>query len=240
MSKFLVLLITALGAAYAQSNGSVTGLVSDQSAAVVPGARITLTNTATGVERPPETGTSTCEICDYNSDKKGLSLFDTTHAFAVSYAYTLPFFSGATGLKKALFSGWQISGLTSLQSGTPYHMHTGSDGPGLGNVDGWGQDRPNIKDPSLLGKSFDDPDTSPILLGAASCTRVAGGFSVVNLRLEEEGPEPLIGILTGSVPADQHNFAVTPNDRMFVRNNLLTPDLQVTEHRLTIKGLVDR
>ena len=46
--------------------------------------------------------------------------------------------------------------------------------------------------------------------------------------------------LTGSVPADQHNFAVTPNDRMFVRNNLLTPDLQVTEHRLTIKGLVDK
>ena len=46
--------------------------------------------------------------------------------------------------------------------------------------------------------------------------------------------------LTGSVPADQHNFAVTPSDRMFVRNNLLTPDLLVTEHRLTIKGLVDK
>lgn len=134
------------------------------------------TNTATGVEKPPETGTSTCELCDYNSDKKGLSLFDTTHALALSYSYTLPFFSGASGLTKTLFSGWQISGLTSLQSGTPYHMHTGSDGPGLGNVDGWGQDRPNIKNPKLLGKSFDDPDTSQALIGA-SCTRVAGGYS---------------------------------------------------------------
>ncbi len=46
--------------------------------------------------------------------------------------------------------------------------------------------------------------------------------------------------LTGSVPADAHNFAVTPNDRMFVRNNLLTPDIDASKHRLTIKGLVDK
>lgn len=46
--------------------------------------------------------------------------------------------------------------------------------------------------------------------------------------------------LTGSVPAESHNFAVTPNDRMFIRNNLLTPDLDAGKHRLTIKGLVER
>lgn len=46
--------------------------------------------------------------------------------------------------------------------------------------------------------------------------------------------------LTASVPAEQHNFAVTPTDRMFIRNNLLTPDIDVSKHRLTIKGLVER
>ena len=46
--------------------------------------------------------------------------------------------------------------------------------------------------------------------------------------------------LTGSVPAEHHNYAVTPNDRMFIRNNLLTPDLDPAKHRLTVKGLVDR
>ena len=46
--------------------------------------------------------------------------------------------------------------------------------------------------------------------------------------------------LTGSVPAEHHNYAVTPNDRMFVRNNHLTPDLDAGKHRLTVKGLVDR
>ena len=46
--------------------------------------------------------------------------------------------------------------------------------------------------------------------------------------------------LTGSVPAEHHNYAVTPNDRMFVRNNHLTPDLDAARHRLTVKGLVER
>ena len=46
--------------------------------------------------------------------------------------------------------------------------------------------------------------------------------------------------LTGSVSADQHHFAATPNDLMFVRNNLLTPDIDVARHRLTVKGSVHK
>src|SRR5262245_25594028 len=46
--------------------------------------------------------------------------------------------------------------------------------------------------------------------------------------------------LTGSVPAHEHDFDVTPDDRMFVRNNLLTPAVDLDKHRLTIKGLVDK
>jgi DMSO/TMAO reductase YedYZ molybdopterin-dependent catalytic subunit len=46
--------------------------------------------------------------------------------------------------------------------------------------------------------------------------------------------------LTWSIPAEHHNYAVTPNDRMFIRNNHLTPDLSESSHRLTVKGLVDK
>jgi DMSO/TMAO reductase YedYZ molybdopterin-dependent catalytic subunit len=46
--------------------------------------------------------------------------------------------------------------------------------------------------------------------------------------------------LTGSVPAHEHDFDVTPNERMFVRNNLLTPVIDINKHTLTIKGLVDK
>ena len=127
------------------------------------------TNTASGVERPPETGTPSCEVCDHVSDLKGVSLFDTPHVLVVSYTYSLPFPRG-NGWAARLFSGWQASGTTIFQSGTPFHLHTGSDGPGIGNVDGVGQDRPNISNPALLGLSLDDPDTSRIALGADSCT----------------------------------------------------------------------
>ena len=46
--------------------------------------------------------------------------------------------------------------------------------------------------------------------------------------------------LTGSVPAHEHDFDVTPSDRMFVRNNLLTLVIDINTHTLTIKGLVDK
>ena len=46
--------------------------------------------------------------------------------------------------------------------------------------------------------------------------------------------------LTGSVPAHEHDFDLTPNHRMFVRNNLLTPLIDFNAHRLTLKGLVDK
>ena len=46
--------------------------------------------------------------------------------------------------------------------------------------------------------------------------------------------------LTASVSAEYHHFTVTPNDRMFVRNNLLTPDIDAAKQRLLVKGLVER
>ena len=124
------------------------------------------TNTAS-VESPPEVGTASCELCSRFSDQKGVSLFDTPHAFLLSYSYELPFAAGANGWKGALFGGWQISGTTLLQSGTTFHPHTGSDSPGFGNVDGQTSDRPNILNPDILGTSPDDPDTSQSIFNRA-------------------------------------------------------------------------
>jgi len=46
--------------------------------------------------------------------------------------------------------------------------------------------------------------------------------------------------LTANATAENLNDAVTPANRLFIRNNLLTPDLQEAGHTLTIKGLVDK
>ena len=127
------------------------------------------TNTASGVEVPPETGTPQCENCSRFSDQKGVALFDTPQVFTISYVYRLPFFAASTKWPAAALKGWQISGTTLFQSGVAYHIHTGGNASGYGNVDGSTGDRPNILNPSLLGKSFDNPDTSVALLGANTC-----------------------------------------------------------------------
>jgi hypothetical protein len=48
--------------------------------------------------------------------------------------------------------------------GTPLTLYIGSDGPGLGNVDGGPGDRLNIVDPSILGRTIGDPSTSTQIL----------------------------------------------------------------------------
>src|ERR1700674_4167520 len=53
---------------------------------------------------------------------RGLSDFDRTHRFVVSYRYDLPFFKGETGAKGALLQGWALSGITIFQSGTPFSV----------------------------------------------------------------------------------------------------------------------
>jgi hypothetical protein len=45
---------------------------------------------------------------------------------------------------------------------------SGSDSPGFGNVDGNGGDRPNIADPSILGRTTGNPDTSAAMLPRAA------------------------------------------------------------------------
>jgi hypothetical protein len=67
---------------------------------------------------------------------RGLSDYDRTHRLTVSYRYELPFFSSATGAKRALLGDWAISGITIFQSGTPFSVTDASAGtaylaPGL-------------------------------------------------------------------------------------------------------------
>jgi hypothetical protein len=56
------------------------------------------------------------------ADSRGLSDFDRTHRLAVSYRYDLPFFRTAEGLKGKALGGWAISGITIVQSGSPFSV----------------------------------------------------------------------------------------------------------------------
>jgi hypothetical protein len=70
---------------------------------------------------------------------RGLSDFDRRHRLTVSYNYDLPFFAGATGLKRTLLANWGISGVTIFQSGTPFSVTDSAAGsaylgPGLASA----------------------------------------------------------------------------------------------------------
>jgi len=53
-------------------------------------------------------------------DSRGLSDFDRRQRFVTSATYQLPFFSHASGFTGGALSGWEISGVLTLQSGLPF------------------------------------------------------------------------------------------------------------------------
>jgi hypothetical protein len=56
------------------------------------------------------------------NDSRGLSDFDRTHRFVASYVYELPLLRHSTGWRHAVVGGWQVSGITTLQSGLPFSI----------------------------------------------------------------------------------------------------------------------
>jgi hypothetical protein len=94
-------------------------------------------------------------------DKKGLSSFDSTHALVGYATYALPVLHG---IPAWIGKGWQVSGALLAKTGTPLTLYIGSDAPGFGNVDGGSGDRPNLLDPSILGRTIGNPDTAPQIL----------------------------------------------------------------------------
>ncbi|HWY20663.1 MAG TPA: TonB-dependent receptor [Candidatus Acidoferrum sp.] len=59
---------------------------------------------------------------------RGISDFNRPHRLSVSYVYELPSFAHAGGAVRAVFGGWAISGVTILQSGSPFSIFDSSAG----------------------------------------------------------------------------------------------------------------
>ena len=134
------------------------------------------TNTASG----PDARVAVAQTeFDSHGDLKALSDFDQPHAFLLQAGYTVPR-QVLGGWPGKLFGGWMVSTVSLLKSGTPFTVESGSDGPGIGNVDGRTGDRPMLLDPSVLGRVVGSPDTSEELLPASA-------FRFVNAPMEQAG-----------------------------------------------------
>jgi hypothetical protein len=102
------------------------------------------------------------QINPYNPRlSRGLSAFDSTHNFVISYNYRLPFDKIETA--KALTHGWEISGVTSFSTGLPITLAETDDraltGTGFGGPIVLPVDTPNFSGGSV-GKT--DPRNNPL------------------------------------------------------------------------------
>ena len=118
---------------------------------------------------------------EVHGDVKGLSNFDQPHASSWRLTYQTPRLGGAETFWNRAFGRWELFSVVLLKTGTPFVVRSGSDGPGFGNVDGASGDRPNILDPSILGRSIDHPDTAPLRLPRSAFAFIQPGEARGNL-----------------------------------------------------------
>lgn len=72
----------------------------------------------------------------------GLLDLDRTHMFTLNYVWELPVFRGRSGPAAWIFGGWQLSGITTFQSGLPVNVTQPGDVANFGG--GTGAQRPNL------------------------------------------------------------------------------------------------
>lgn len=118
---------------------------------------------------------------DVHGDVKSLSDFDQPHAALGRISYLTPRIGSAGSTVNKALGGWSVSSVLLLKTGTPFLMYTGSDGPGFGNVDGAMGDRPNLLDPSLIGRRVDHPDTSRQMMPRSAFSYVQAGQKSGNI-----------------------------------------------------------
>ena len=119
------------------------------------------TNTATGRDGRRARSPTEFDVWGY---MKGVSDYHQPHATLVRLSYAIPGRYRFPPVLRSIFGSWQVSSVVLWKSGTPFGIRSGSDSPGIGNVDGAGSDRPNVIDASILGRVVNHPDRSKALL----------------------------------------------------------------------------
>jgi len=115
-------------------------------------------------------------VDSYNLNaNRASSNFDQRHILNISYVYDLPFFSKSSGMMKTLLGGWQLSGITTSQSGVPINIVNTvfGDNAGVGNGVGTGSH------PDLAGNPHATPCTTsgglgPLLFNPCAFTAPQG------------------------------------------------------------------
>jgi hypothetical protein len=81
--------------------------------------------------------------------ERGRSLFDARHRFVFSYQWSLPFWRHPSGWYQQALGGWQVNGIATVMSGTPFTVFDSNDVSDQGSA------------PEITGFSANRPDVVP-------------------------------------------------------------------------------
>ena len=90
---------------------------------------------------------------------RALSRFHTPHRLTLFTSYTLPWFARERDWRGQVLGGWKLSLVAKLVHGSPFTVSNGTS-YGDFNFDGFGESRPALVDPSVLGRTINNPLTS--------------------------------------------------------------------------------
>jgi hypothetical protein len=79
--------------------------------------------------------------------ERGLSLFDARNRFVGSYEWALPFWNHSQNWYQWVLGGWQLNGIATLMSGTPFTVFDSNDVAAQGSapeITGFSAQRPNL------------------------------------------------------------------------------------------------
>lgn len=101
----------------------------------------------------------------YLRAERSVANFDRTHVFVTNYTYELPFWRQARNLAQTALGGWQVSGITAVQSGRPFNIGLTGGDIGLAN-------RPDV----VGGQSAEGPKTVARWFNTAAFSKPRPGF----------------------------------------------------------------
>lgn len=119
--------------------------------------------------------------------ERGRSMFDARHRAVLSYQWELPFFRQSHNWYANVFGNWQVNGITTFMSGTPFTVEDQSYSYGAPEISGFSAFRPNLlsnpnKGPKTVQEWFNTSAFQAIPMSAPAGTYGTEGRNVV------EGP----------------------------------------------------
>ena len=102
--------------------------------------------------------------------ERGLSMFDARHRFVLSYEWALPFWATPHRWYQQVLGGWQLGGIATLMSGTPFTVFDSNDVSAQGSapeITGFSAQRPN-----LVGNPNHGPQSVEAWLNASAFQRL--------------------------------------------------------------------